>query len=102
MKTRLNIFLKLRAPFVPLLWLALTASLSPVYSQHKSVNGPHDPQELESFLDAIFTEQMEKQHIPGAAFVFVKDGRVFFSKGYGFANLERRQRVVPEQTRCLC
>ena len=98
MKTRPNIFLKLRAVIAPLLWLALTASHPPVYPQRKSVSGPTDPQELERFLDAIFTEQVEKQHIPGAVFVFVKDGRVFFSKGYGFANLERRQRVVPEQT----
>jgi CubicO group peptidase (beta-lactamase class C family) len=98
MKTRSNIFLKLPTLILPLLWLALTASLPPVYSQRKSVNGPDDPQELERFLDAIFTEQMEKQHIPGAVFVFVKDGRVFFSKGYGFANLERRQPVVPERT----
>ena len=88
MKTSLKIFL----------CLTLTASLAPVYSQRKSVTGPQDPQELEKFLDAIFTEQMEKQHIPGAVFVFVKDGKVFFSKGYGFANVERRQRVVPEQT----
>src|SRR4029453_1447890 len=41
---------------------------------------------------------MEKEHIPGAVFIFVKDVRVFFSKGYGFANLERQQRVVPERT----
>jgi CubicO group peptidase (beta-lactamase class C family) len=98
MKTRSNIFLKPRALILTLLWLALTALPLPVYPQRRAVNGPTDPQELEKFLDAIFTEQMEKQHIPGAAFVFVKDGRVFFSKGYGFANLERKVRVVPEQT----
>ena len=69
-----------------------------ICGQRKSVNGPTDPRELEKFLDAILTEQMEKQHIPGAAFIFVKDGKVFFSKGYGFANLERKQPVVPEQT----
>src|SRR6185436_7558406 len=56
------------------------------------------PKELEKFLDPIFSEQMEKEHIPGAVFVFVKDGRMFFSKGYGFANVERSQRVVPDQT----
>lgn len=69
-----------------------------ICGQRKSVNGPTDPRELEKFLDAILAEQMEKQHIPGAVFIFVKDGKVFFSKGYGFANLERQQRVVPEQT----
>src|SRR5262245_6005005 len=81
-----------------LLLLALPASLSSVYCQRNPVNGPNDSQEFERFLDSIFAEQMEKQQIPGAVFVFVKDGKVFFSKGYGFANLERQQRVSPEQT----
>ena len=69
-----------------------------VRGQCKSGNGPTDPRELERFLDVIFAEQMEKQHIPGAVLIFVKDGKVFFSKGYGFANLERQQRVVPQRT----
>ncbi|HKY44533.1 MAG TPA: hypothetical protein VJM50_15700, partial [Pyrinomonadaceae bacterium] len=47
-------------------------------------HGPTDVRELEQFLDKIFTEEMEKAHIPGAVFVFVKDGAVLFSKGYGF------------------
>ena len=98
MKTRSNIFLKSRLLSVSVLWLTIIASLPPVYSQQKSINGPDDPREFEKFLDAIFKKEMEQQHIPGAAFVFVKDGRVFFSKGYGFANLERQQRVVPELT----
>src|SRR6185503_11116644 len=57
-----------------------------------------DPKELEAFIDKIITEEMEREHIPGAEFVFVKDNKVFFSKGYGFANLERQQRATPEQT----
>ena len=68
------------------------------YPQPKRTNGPTDPKDLEAFIDKIVTEEMDRQHIPGAEFVFVKDGKVFFSKGYGFANLEKQQRAVPEQT----
>jgi len=61
-------------------------------------HGPTDAKELEQFLDKLFTEEMEKEHIPGAVFVFVKDGAVFFSKGYGFVDLERTKPVSRERT----
>ena len=61
-------------------------------------HGPTDARELEQFLDKIFTEEMEKAHIPGAVFVFVKDGAVLFSKGYGFVDLERTKPVSAERT----
>jgi CubicO group peptidase (beta-lactamase class C family) len=62
-----------------------------------SPSGPTDHQELETFVDRFFAEQLAK-HIPGAVFVLVKDGRVFFSKGYGYADLENRTPVSPEKT----
>jgi CubicO group peptidase (beta-lactamase class C family) len=64
----------------------------------KVATGPADPQELERFLDSYFAEHMGKQHIPGAAFVFVKDAKVFLKKGYGLAHLERKLPVSPDTT----
>jgi len=91
---RSNTLLRLRV--VILSFGLLTSALQfPSYAQQKFVNGPTDPKELETFIDQIFTEQMEKEHIPGAEFVFVKDGKIFFSKGYGFANPGTQQPVVP-------
>jgi CubicO group peptidase (beta-lactamase class C family) len=60
--------------------------------------GPTDPQELEAFVDTILGEQMEALQIPGAVFVWVQDGRVFLAKGYGYAGLENRKPVLPEET----
>ena len=57
-----------------------------------------NPKELEAFLDPIFAEQMEKLHIPGATIAVVKDGKFFFSKGYGFANLEKKTPVTADKT----
>jgi len=64
----------------------------------QSGGGPLDPKELEQFLDNFMAEHLEKERIPGAAFVMVKDGKIFFKKGYGFANLARQQRVAPDSS----
>jgi CubicO group peptidase (beta-lactamase class C family) len=60
--------------------------------------GPTDPQELEAFVDAFLGEQMEALHIPGAVFVWVQDGEVFLAKGYGYADVENRKPVLPDET----
>lgn len=61
-------------------------------------SGPTDREEFEAFLDAYLAEQMEAHHIPGVVFTMVKDGEVFFSKGYGTADLERQIPFDPDQT----
>ncbi len=60
--------------------------------------GLSDPAELEVFLDELFAKQMEEYHIAGAAVSVVKDGKLFFAKGYGYADLENGIPVDPEQT----
>ena len=63
-----------------------------------SQQGPTDPQELEAFLDGVFAEQMDVNNIPGATVVVVKDGELFFTKGYGYVDLEERIPVDPNKT----
>jgi CubicO group peptidase (beta-lactamase class C family) len=60
--------------------------------------GPTDPRELEAFLDTFFAEQMEKLHVPGAVLVLVKDGEIFFAKGYGYTDPEKKTPVIPDKT----
>jgi CubicO group peptidase (beta-lactamase class C family) len=60
--------------------------------------GPSDPQELEAFLDGVFAAQMQAYNIPGATVAVVKDGELFFAKGYGYADLEKRTHVEPDKT----
>lgn len=60
--------------------------------------GPADSRQLKSFLAPIFTKLMRKYQIPGAAFVLVKDGKIFFSQGYGWANLAKKIPVNPNRT----
>jgi len=60
--------------------------------------GSIDPTDLESFLDEFFDQNMKELNIPGAAVVVVRDGDILFSRGYGFADLERQIPVDPAQT----
>jgi CubicO group peptidase (beta-lactamase class C family) len=53
---------------------------------------------LEDFFDGFFARETVRWHIPGAAFVLVKDGKVVFSKGYGYADVAKRVPVVADQT----
>ena len=62
------------------------------------LQGPSSSAELEAFLDELFAKQMEEYHIAGAAVSVVKDGELFFAKGYGYADLEKGIPIDPEQT----
>jgi len=60
--------------------------------------GLTDPAEFEAFLDDLIGKEMAEHNIPGAAVSVVKDGKLFFAKGYGYADLENAIPVDPEQT----
>jgi CubicO group peptidase (beta-lactamase class C family) len=54
--------------------------------------------DLETLMDQIIAQQLETQHIPGATVAVVKDGKVLLTKGYGFADLEKKTPVIAEKT----
>lgn len=54
--------------------------------------------DLEEFTDNFFTENMKTSNFPGAAIVVVKDGKVIFKKGYGYANVDKKISVDPDKT----
>jgi len=56
------------------------------------------PGEVAALLDPIFAERMEKSHIPGAVVGIVKDGKNIFVKGYGVADIQKKNPVVPDKT----
>lgn len=47
-----------------------------------------DAEEVFQSLDGVMSAQLESYHIPGATVAVVKDGELFFAKGYGYADLE--------------
>jgi len=80
------------------LMLTPTRLPSKIQAQIAQTNNLTDPKELAAFLDPIFTERMEKLHIPGAVISVVKDGKIIFTKGYGVADIEKKTPVVPDKT----
>ena len=59
---------------------------------------PIDPVELAALIDPVFAAGMEDEHIPGAAFMLVQDGRVVLEKGFGLADVASNRRVLPDRT----
>ncbi|WP_281887480.1 serine hydrolase [Paenibacillus sp. YYML68] len=54
--------------------------------------------QLEAKLDAVIAEELEKQHIPGAAVVVTQGDSIFFRKGYGYADVNSRTPIDPDRT----
>ncbi|MGH9368955.1 MAG: serine hydrolase domain-containing protein, partial [Thermoanaerobaculia bacterium] len=54
--------------------------------------------DVEAFLEGLVPTQLAREDIAGAVVVVVKDGKVLFGKGYGFADVEKRRPVSVEET----
>jgi CubicO group peptidase (beta-lactamase class C family) len=63
---------------------------------HAATPGPTNAAEMEAFFDEIMAKHMASYHIPGATISVVKDGELFFAKGYGYANLDKSVPFQPE------
>jgi CubicO group peptidase (beta-lactamase class C family) len=54
--------------------------------------------DLDTFLDGFMPEQIEHADIAGAVIAVVKDGKLLFAKGYGYADVAKKTPVSPETT----
>jgi CubicO group peptidase (beta-lactamase class C family) len=54
--------------------------------------------DLGPFLDGFMPQQIEHADIAGAVVAVVKDGKLLFAKGYGYADVEKKIPVSPETT----
>ncbi len=55
-------------------------------------------EDLEAFIDGVMAAHLKQNHLAGAQVAVVKDGEIFFSKGYGYADVEKRLPVDPATT----
>ena len=76
--------------------MAITANASSTVCAQTS--GAINASALATFVDSLMASEMARERIPGAAFVFVQNGRVLLLRGYGLADVARQRRVVPEAT----
>ncbi len=57
-----------------------------------------DPAVMEAFLDGLIQGQLRERTIAGATVAVVGGGEVLFTKGYGWADVDGRRPVDPEET----
>ncbi|MEC0309001.1 serine hydrolase [Paenibacillus lautus] len=63
---------------------------TPIASVSSSLEGPRDAKEVEAFADSVITDVMKKYNTVGTNFTVVADGKVLLSKGYGYADKEKK------------
>lgn len=63
-------------------------------------SGIHEMTEADvaAFLDGIVPVLLEQADIAGATISIVKDGKLLFAKGYGYADVENKKPVVADKT----
>ena len=47
-------------------------------------------------VDEFIADEMRQRHIPGLAVSVIKGGALQWSKGYGWADTERRMAIIPD------
>lgn len=57
-----------------------------------------EQESFEQITDTFFENEMNENNIAGAAVVVVRDGRVLFEKGYGYADLKEKKTVDAKTT----
>ena len=54
--------------------------------------------DVAAFLDGVMPLQIAREDIAGAVVLVVKDGKVLYAKGYGYADVEKKTPVTPDGT----
>jgi CubicO group peptidase (beta-lactamase class C family) len=83
------------------LFLVLVFAVFPLSSmaqEKANSQGPANPAELEAFIDGIMAVHLETNHVAGATIAVVKDGKLFFAKGYGYADVKNKKPVLADRT----
>jgi CubicO group peptidase (beta-lactamase class C family) len=60
--------------------------------------GLRSPEEIEAFVDGFVNAEREAYDLAGITVAVVKDGQVYFAKGYGWADVEHRVPVDARET----
>lgn len=77
--------------------LFLTGSVTALAADNDETPSGLPLSTIEDFIDDYMEQHIGKSS-PGAAVVLVKDGKIIFSKGYGYADVDSKTPVSPETT----
>lgn len=76
------------------------APQSPTVGESRVTEPPHEltVDDVHTFLDGFVPMQLEREDIGGAVVLVVKDGAIFFAKGYGYSDVEKKTPVTVDAT----
>lgn len=72
----------------------------PAAGESRVIEPPHEMTvaDVHAFLDGFLPMQLERENIAGAVVLVVKDGAIFFAKGYGYSDVEKKTPVTVDAT----
>jgi CubicO group peptidase (beta-lactamase class C family) len=73
---------------------------SPAASESRVTEPAHEltVADVHAFLDGFVPMQLEREDIAGAVVLVVKDGAIFFAKGYGYSDVDKKTPVTVDAT----
>jgi len=76
------------------------APQAPTAGESRVTEPPHEltVADVHAFLDGFVPMQLEREDIAGAVVLVVKDGAIFFAKGYGYSDTEKKTPVTVDAT----
>ncbi len=74
--------------------LIVFVAIIPIWSFAQTIN----TSDVKKFTDNYFSTKLDEYHVPGAVFIMVKDGKVIYSQGYGYADLDKKIKPDPAKT----
>ena len=83
---------------LPQLPVRKESEAKPLLDQASSASPVLTAADAEAFLDGIVPQQIERDNIAGATIALVKDGKLLFAKGYGYADVANKKSVSAEET----
>ncbi|WP_025414920.1 serine hydrolase domain-containing protein [Gemmatirosa kalamazoonensis] len=75
-----------------------TAAATAPVVPNGGTRGVRDRGELEAFLDGVMQANLRDKHVAGATVAVVKDGALFFAKGYGWSDVAHRTPVSADRS----
>ncbi len=75
-----------------------TSNASSASAPSATTPAPMTAEDVGAFLDGAVPLQLKRENIAGAVVIVVKDGKVLYGKGYGYANVKSRKPVTVDAT----
>lgn len=84
-----------------IIWLGFLAMLLLPFSKNAQIKAQDtslQKTELQEFFDTLVPKEMKNRHVSGMVIIIMDADSLIFSKGYGYANVEKQVSATPDKT----